>query len=87
MCQLVFRARDCFRVVASAAERLLPSPVSTVDCKKGFNGQNIIKTDLRNRMSPASLDKLIRLSTTRDDISYDAAFSIWANAKNRRILG
>ena len=87
VCQLAFRSVEAFHCVSASAERLLVSTVSTVDCQRGFNRQNLIKTDHRNRMSPATIDNLMRLSTWNRDLSYDHAFRNWANSKDRRILG
>ncbi|XP_062594268.1 zinc finger protein 862-like, partial [Saccostrea cucullata] len=45
ICQVAFRARAMFPIVAAAAERLLTAPVSTANCERGFSRQNLIKTD------------------------------------------
>ncbi|KAJ8299937.1 hypothetical protein KUTeg_021456 [Tegillarca granosa] len=71
------------------AKRLLVLPVSTVDCERGSSKQNLIKTDLRNSIKPASLDNLMRISIERppcSEFNYDKAYDVWASMKPRRIL-
>lgn len=71
------------------AKRLLVLPVSTVDCERGFSKQNLIKTDLRNSIKPASLDNLMRISIEGppcSEFNYDKAYDVWASMKPRRIL-
>ena len=48
--------------IAAAARRLLVSPVSTVDCERGFSRQNLIKTAIRNRITISNLENLMMIS-------------------------
>jgi len=84
--QVAVRARGSFPLVASAAERLMVIPVSTVDCERGFSRQNLIKTDLRNSLCPQNLENLMRISINEEDIDFEVAFKKWSSVKQRRIL-
>ncbi|KAJ8318706.1 hypothetical protein KUTeg_003797 [Tegillarca granosa] len=87
MVQLAIRCKSTYPSVAMAAERLLVSPVSTVDCERGFSRVNIIKTDLRNKLAEETLNNLVRISIDcNDNFCYDDAFKKWAAVKERRIL-
>ncbi|KAJ8321257.1 hypothetical protein KUTeg_001115 [Tegillarca granosa] len=66
------------------AKRLLVLSVSTVHCER-----NLIKTDLRNSIKPASLDNLMRIfieGPLCSEFNYDKAYDVWASMKPRRIL-
>ncbi|KAJ8307526.1 hypothetical protein KUTeg_015610 [Tegillarca granosa] len=87
MVQLAIRCKSTYPSVAMAAERLLVSPVSTVDCERGFSRVNIIKTDLRNKLAEETLNNLVRISIDcNDNFCYDDAFKKWAAVKERHIL-
>lgn len=87
MVQLAIRCKSTYPSVAMAAECLLVSPVSTVDCERGFSRVNIIKTDLRNKLAEETLNNLVRISIDcNDNFCYDDAFKKWAAVKERRIL-
>ena len=49
--------------LSKIASIALSIPVSTASCERGFSTMNRIKTDLRNRLTSETLDKLIRLSS------------------------
>jgi hypothetical protein len=72
-----------------AAEHLLVSPVSTVDCERGFSRMNLIKTDVRNKLAINTLENLLRVSLHDSDettFQFNKAFDKWAAVKSRRIL-
>jgi hypothetical protein len=66
---------------------LLVVPFSTVECERGFSQFNLIKTRLRNRLSPVNMDILMRLSVDEKDLvetDFTRALSIW-HKKERRV--
>ena len=74
--------------IPKIASIALTLPVSTADCERGFSMMNRIKTDQRSRLKTSTLDKLIRLSSegpSMDNFDYDAAVSLWAERRSRRI--
>lgn len=75
--------------IAVAAEILLVSPFSTVDCERGFSMMNLIKTDIRNKLALSNLI-LMRISLLKSDMNnfnFEEAFNKWpAVLKSRRIL-
>ena len=87
--QLALRFKSTYPSVAVAAERLLVSPVSTVDCERGFSKMNLIKTDIRNKLNINNLQNIMRISMHDSDehsFKFEEAFSKWAAKKARRIL-
>lgn len=75
--------------IATAARRLLISPVSTVDCERGFSRQNLIKTAIRNRITISNLENLMMISIEgpeRKKFSFTRAFNKWAGKCERKIL-
>ena len=75
--------------IAQAARRLLVSPVSTVDCERGFSRQNLIKTAIRNRIGIDNLENLMMISIEGPDrrkFNFTRAFSKWASKCERKIL-
>lgn len=85
--QLAVRSRTIYPCAYAAAERLLVSPVSTVDCERGFSKMNLIKTDIRNKLCISSLENLMRISMYRcENFDFETAFSKWAALKSRRIF-
>jgi hypothetical protein len=53
-----------------AAERLLVSPVSTVDCERWFSRMNLIKTDVRNKLAIDNLENLMRVSPLTPELKH-----------------
>lgn len=88
VCQVAFRARELFPIVAAAAGRLITAPVSTADCERGFSRQNLIKTDVRSCLKPTTLENLMRLSINsgKEEVDYEEAFRKWSSLKARRIF-
>ena len=63
-------------------------PTSTADCERGFSTLKRIKTPLRNRLSNPIAVHLMFISIegpTLANFDFDAACSIWASKRNRRI--
>ena len=48
--------------------RLLTIPVSSVDCERGVNKQNLIKTKLQARLKTDNLSTLMKMSLDTTDI-------------------
>ena len=65
--QLAVRSSTTYLAVSVAAEHLLVSPVSTVDCERGFSRMNLIKTDVRNKLTIDNLENLMRVSLHDSD--------------------
>lgn len=88
VCQVAFRARELFLIVAAAAGRLITASVSTADCGRGFSRQNLIKTDVRSCLKPTTLENLMILSINRgkEENGYKEAFRKWSSLKSRRIF-
>jgi len=87
--QLAVRSSTTYPAVSVAAECLLVSPVSTVDCERGFSRMNLIKTDVRNKLAINTLENLMRVSLHDSDettFQFNKAFDKWAAVKSRRIL-
>ena len=85
-------SEDSFSSLYPSISRLasiaLTLPVSTADCERGFSTMNRIKTNPRNRLKTTNLDLLIRLSSegpSFDEFDFDAAVTIWAQKRKRRI--
>ena len=86
--QLALRFKSTYPSVAVAAERLLVSPVSTVDCERGFSKMNLIKTDIRNKLNINNLQNILRISMHDSDeysFKFEEAFSKWAAKKARHV--
>ena len=80
---------DEYPNVARAAKRLLVSPVSTVDCERGFSRQNLIKTAIRNRLNINNLENLMMISIEGPDrkkFDFSRSFHKWAAKCDRKIL-
>ena len=63
-------------------------PTSTADCERGFSALKRIKTPLRNRLSNPICVNLLFISIegpTHEKFDFDAACSLWASKRNRRI--
>ena len=87
VCNLAINNSDTFPATSEVAKRYLLAPVSTVDCERGFSRQNLVKTDIRNRMSVETLENILRISIDGPaECNVDSAFKIWAKQKTRRIL-
>jgi hypothetical protein len=87
---LTFRKKDAYPCVADVAYRLLFIPVSSVECKRGFGVQNLIKTKLRYRLNTKSLYLLMKLQIDggpQNSFDFSASYSKWKIMKSRRISG
>ncbi|KAK3611275.1 hypothetical protein CHS0354_004924 [Potamilus streckersoni] len=49
--QLALRSRATYPCASVAAESLLVSPITTVDCERGFSKKNLIKSDIRKNLT------------------------------------
>ncbi|CAG8721475.1 6749_t:CDS:2, partial [Cetraspora pellucida] len=57
-------------------------PFSSVECERGFSKQNLIKIDIRNRLSNNNLHLFLSLSLVDKnfkDFDYEKALKIWLN--------
>ena len=63
--------------------------VSTADCERCFSTMKRVKTDLRNRMSTQTLDKLQRIrieGPTISEFNFNEAVQEWSQLRNRRLF-
>ena len=63
-------------------------PLSSVECEQGFSQQNLIKTDLRNKLTNDTLHMLMLVGLEGPDhrnFDYDKAVRMWFQSKSRRI--
>ena len=63
-------------------------PLSSVECERGFSQQNLIKTDLRNKLTNDTLHMLMLVGLEGPDhrnFDYDKAVRMWFQSKSRRI--
>jgi hypothetical protein len=82
----IIEMQDLYPNFAKLVRTLLVIPFSTVECERGFSQFNLIKTRLRNRLTPINMDVLMRLSNdekTLDETDFTRALSIW-HKKERR---
>lgn len=78
-----------FPLVSKLLNHALVLPVSTTDCERCFSTMKRVKTDLRNRMSTQTLDRLIRIRTEGPDMAefdFNQAVKNWSSLKNRRLF-
>jgi len=67
-------------------------PVSSADCERGFSRYNLIKTQLRNRLKPESVNTLLKLTVDTppvgemDKFDFGRAFDNWVKMKRRKII-
>jgi hypothetical protein len=67
---------------------VLALPVTTVECERGFSVMNLVKTDLRNRLSTKTLDALMRVrieSPPRKDVKWSRVLALWFAARPRHV--
>ena len=86
--EFLFRASLCelFPFISKLLVRALVLPVCTADCERCFSTMKRIKTDLRNRMNTATLDKLLHIRIEGPDLihfNFREAVRRW---KNRRLF-
>ena len=63
-------------------------PFSSVECERGFSKQNIIKSDLRNRLSNNTLHLLLLISLYDiqiQDFDFNQALTIWLKMRKRKV--
>ena len=80
---------ELFPCVSKLIVRALVLPVCTADCERCFSTMKCIKTDLRNRMNTATLDKLLRIRIEGPDMgkfNFKEAVTRWKDKKNRRLF-
>ncbi|MCO5597856.1 hypothetical protein L7F22_051941 [Adiantum nelumboides] len=80
--------QDSFPNLMKLWQVVLVLPASTVACERGFSKQNLIKDDMRTRLTIKTLDDLMRVSLTgpkTEEVEWDRVFDIWKGAKERRI--
>ncbi|KAH3741243.1 hypothetical protein DPMN_047964 [Dreissena polymorpha] len=86
---LAIKSVHSYTASAEAAKRLLVSPVSTVDCERGFSRQNVIKTDLRNCLTVKNLEHLMKISIEGKDckdVDFKVIYKLWAGKKHCRTI-
>ena len=73
--------------VADIVLRFMCTPVSTVDCERGFSRHNLIKTKTRNCLSTKTVENLMLISMKKPgkEFQYNLAFKKWVSVKKRRI--
>lgn len=78
-----------FPLVSKLITHALVLPVSTADCERCFSVIKRVKTDLRNRMSTQTLDRLLRIrieGPDMDEFDFNQAVKDWSSLKNRRLF-
>ena len=78
-----------YPILSKFAQIALALPVSKADSERGFSCMNRVKTELRNRLTVSSLDRLLRISIEGPDISqfdFFSAVTKWSSLRNRRIF-
>ena len=63
-------------------------PVTSVECERAFSAMNVVKTQLRNRMSNSTLNNLITIRTVGPPLSkfpFADVVNIWYRHSSRRI--
>jgi hypothetical protein len=78
--------QDLYPNFSKLIRTLLIVPFSTVDCERGFSQFNLIKTRLRNRLTPVNMDILMRLSVEEKElveVDFQRALTFW-HKKERR---
>ena len=68
------------------AECALVSPVHTADCERAFSQQNLVKTSLRNRLSPQRVNQLMLIQVegpAMADFDFDEALLMWKKQPRR----
>lgn len=90
-CMMFFHKNEIanmFPKVTSLYEFVATLPLSTADCERGFSLMNIVKTDLRNRLSIKHLSNLMLINLeggVSNQFAFKQAFNEWCVAKPRRI--
>ncbi|CAI7761681.1 unnamed protein product [Closterium sp. NIES-54] len=59
-------------------------PLSTVECERGFNRQNVIKSWMRSNLCDATLGELMTVSLLDYEMEPHAIMSVWHGSKKRR---
>ena len=80
---------ELFPCVSKLLVHACPYSVSTTDCERCFSTMKRVKTDLRNRMSTTTLDKLLRIRIEGPDLpqfNFKEAVKRWKDVKNRRLF-
>ena len=77
---------DVYPDLVILASIALVIPVSSAPCECGFSQQNILKTQLRKRLNPERLDRLmmIRLNGHDDNLDYFSAARAFGSLKARQ---
>lgn len=88
ICQYVITEKVMYPEVADVALRYLATPVSTVNCERGFSRHNLIKTKTRNCLSTQTVENLMMISMEKPDqnFPFHLAFEKWVDMKKRRIM-
>ena len=80
---------ELFPHVSKLLIHSLVLPVSTTDCERCFSNMNRTKTDLRNRMTTCTLNRLLRIQIEgpdESDFDFSEIVHRWSKAKNRRLF-
>ena len=66
----------------------LTLPVSSVECKRRFSKQNLIKTKIRAKLKTENVSTLMKMSLDTPEIekfNFHRAFVVWCEIKDRVI--
>ncbi|CAI7863552.1 unnamed protein product [Closterium sp. NIES-54] len=70
--------------LVSMWQALAVIPLSTVECKRGFSRQNVIKSWMRTSLGDARLSELMTLNMLDYEYKWAEVVEIWRKQKNRR---
>lgn len=94
MCSSVLANTDfayTFPNISKLLRIAIVMPVSSADCERGFSRYNLVKTALRNRLKPESVNILLTLTIdtpsieNMDTFDFERAFQFWAVQKHRQV--
>ena len=78
-----------FPNLVKLARLALHIPLQTADCERGFSCQNIIHTNIRNRLEPLRVNQLMTIQIEgppSKDFPYQKAVSLWKAKKQRKLF-
>ena len=67
--------------------RILAAPTSSADAERGFSLQNLLKTDLRNRLTLPTLDAIMRvkLNGEQEKLDFDKLARLWIRSQHQAV--
>ena len=87
---LEFLTKDTCTQLFPTVSKLLVHALILPDCERCFSAMNRRKTDYRNRMHTATLDRLLRVKIegpSLQDFNFREGVARWSKAKKRRLFG